>query len=136
MKNLTILMPCLNEAETLGVCIVRAKKLLVDNKIDGEILVSDNGSTDGSQEIARALGARVVECPLRGYGAALQFGIEQADSQFILMGDSDDSYHFDEAWPMIEMLKKGYDVCMGTRLKGRLCGRPCQHLTDILATLF
>ncbi|HUL00139.1 MAG TPA: glycosyltransferase family 2 protein, partial [Nitrospirota bacterium] len=107
-------------AETLGVCIGRAKKLLVDNKVDGEILVSDNGSTDGSQEIARALGARVVECPLRGYGAALQCGIEQADSQFILIGDSDDSYHFDEAWPMIEMLKKGYDVCMGTRLKGKI----------------
>jgi len=120
MKELTILMPCLNEAETLGVCIGRAKKLLVDNKVDGEILVSDNGSTDGSQEIARALGARVVECPLRGYGAALQCGIEQADSQFILIGDSDDSYHFDEAWPMIEMLKKGYDVCMGTRLKGKI----------------
>jgi glycosyltransferase involved in cell wall biosynthesis len=120
MKDLTILMPCLNEAETLGVCIGRAKKLLVDNKVDGEILVSDNGSTDGSQEIARTLGARVVECPLPGYGATLQFGIEQADSQFILMGDSDDSYHFDEAWPMIEMLKKGYDVCMGTRLKGKI----------------
>jgi glycosyltransferase involved in cell wall biosynthesis len=113
-------MPCLNEAETLGVCIGRAKKLLVDNKVDGEILVSDNGSTDGSQEIARTLGARVIDCPTRGYGAALQFGIEHADGQVILMGDSDDSYHFDEAWPMIEMLKSGYDVCMGTRLKGKI----------------
>ncbi len=71
MKDLTILMPCLNEAETLGICIERAKKLLVDSKIDGEILISDNGSTDGSQEIASALGARVIECPLRGYGAAI-----------------------------------------------------------------
>ncbi len=111
-------MPCLNEAETLGVCIRRAKKLLVDNKINGEILVSDNGSTDGSQKIAIDLGARVVECPIRGYGAALQCGIENAEGEFVLMGDSDDSYHFDEAWPLIKMLQKGYDVCMGTRMRG------------------
>lgn len=120
MQTLTILMPCLNEAETLGVCIKRAKKLLNDNKINGEILISDNGSTDGSQEIARELGARIVECPVRGYGAALQFGIENSDGKFILMGDSDDSYHFDEALPMIKKLQEGYDVCMGTRLKGSI----------------
>lgn len=120
MKDLTILMPCLNEAETLAACINRAKKLLVDNEINGEILISDNGSTDGSQEIARVLGVRVVECPIRGYGAALQFGIENAYGKFILIGDSDDSYHFDEAWPMIQQLEKGYDVCMGTRLKGKI----------------
>lgn len=113
-------MPCLNEAVTLKVCIERARKLLIDNNIHGEILVSDNGSTDGSQEIARALGARVVECPVRGYGAALQCGIENAEGEFILMGDSDDSYHFDEAWPMIKMLQTGYDVCMGTRLRGAI----------------
>jgi glycosyltransferase involved in cell wall biosynthesis len=105
VKDLTILMPCLNESETLRVCIERAKKLLVDNKITGEILVSDNGSTDGSQDIALAQGARVVNCPIRGYGATLQFGIENAEGQFILMGDSDDSYHFDEAMPMLEALK-------------------------------
>jgi len=113
-------MPCLNEAETLGTCIRRAKKLLADNKINGEVLVSDNGSTDGSQKIARDLGARVVECPIRGYGAALQFGIERAEGEFILMGDSDDSYHFDEALPMVNMLRAGYDVCMGTRLRGTI----------------
>ncbi len=120
MKELTILMPCLNEAETIGTCIKRAKELLEKYKIDGEVLVSDNGSTDGSQEIARSLGARVVDCPVRGYGAALQYGIEHADSKYILMGDSDDSYHFDEAFPMVERLRQGYDVCMGTRLKGRI----------------
>jgi len=120
MIDLTILMPCLNEAETLGTCIRRAKKLLADNKINGEVLVSDNGSTDGSQKIARDLGARVVECPIRGYGAALQFGIERAEGEFILMGDSDDSYHFDEALPMVNMLRAGYDVCMGTRLRGTI----------------
>ncbi|KAB0664316.1 glycosyltransferase family 2 protein [Oryzomonas japonica] len=113
-------MPCLNEAETLEICIKRAAKLLEDNKIDGEIVISDNGSTDGSQEIARRCGARVVNCPVRGYGAALQYGIEQAEGDFILMGDSDDSYHFDESWPMILALRQGYDVCMGTRLKGTI----------------
>lgn len=120
MKELTVLMPCLNEAETLEACILRARRLLDEQGIDGEVLISDNGSTDGSQEIARRSGARVVDCPVRGYGAALQNGIEQAEGQFVLMGDSDDSYHFDEAWPMIEMLRQGYDVCMGTRLKGRI----------------
>lgn len=113
-------MPCLNEAETLGICIERAKKLLVDTNLDGEILVSDNGSTDGSREMALTSGARVVDCPIRGYGAALQWGIEHAEGRFIIMGDSDDSYHFDEAWPMIQMLQQGYDVCMGTRLRGAI----------------
>lgn len=113
-------MPCLNEAETLGLCINRASLLLEKNKINGEILVSDNGSTDGSQEIARGLGARVITCSDRGYGAALQFGIEHADGAFILMGDSDDSYHFDEALPMLDRLRSGYEVCMGTRLRGTI----------------
>jgi glycosyltransferase involved in cell wall biosynthesis len=99
---------------------MRARKLLDECRINGEILVSDNGSTDGSREIARALGARVVDCPVRGYGAALQTGIEQAEGEYILMGDSDDSYHFDEALPMIEQLRNGNDVCMGTRLKGTI----------------
>jgi len=119
-KELTILMPCLNEAETIGKCIERAKKLLSESNIDGEILVADNGSADGSQEIARSLGARVVHCPIRGYGAAIMCGIENAEGKFILLGDSDDSYHFDEAFPMIEKLREGYDICMGTRLKGKI----------------
>jgi len=113
-------MPCLNEAETIGKCIERAKKLLSEYNIDGEILVADNGSTDGSQEIAKSLGARVVHCPTRGYGAAIMCGIEHAEGKFILLGDSDDSYHFDEAFPLIEKLREGYDVCMGTRLKGKI----------------
>lgn len=120
MKELTILMPCLNEAETIAICIKRAQKLLDDHSIDGEILISDNGSTDGSQEIANRLRARVIHCPVRGYGAALQHGIENAKGRYILMGDSDDSYHFDEALPMLEKLRDGYDVCMGTRLKGKI----------------
>lgn len=118
--EVSIVMPCLNEEETIGQCIKRAKKLLDDNGINGEILISDNGSTDGSQEIALSLGARVVECSVRGYGAALQFGIENSRGKFILMGDSDDSYYFSEALPMIEQLRGGYDVCLGTRLKGKI----------------
>lgn len=120
MKELTILMPCLNEAETLGQCIERARKLLADNSIDGEVLIADNGSTDGSQDLARKLGARVVECPVRGYGAALMCGIEAAAGRFVVMGDSDDSYHFDEALPLVQKLREGADVCMGTRFRGRI----------------
>jgi glycosyltransferase involved in cell wall biosynthesis len=120
MQDLTILMPCLNEAETLGICIERAKTLLRGIDLKGEILIVDNGSTDGSQEIAERLGARVLHCPIRGYGVALQFGIEHANGKFILMGDSDDSYHFDEAYPLVQKLEEGYDVCMGTRLRGKL----------------
>ncbi len=119
-RELTILMPCLNEALTVGTCINRARKLLSDHGIDGEILISDNGSTDGSQAIARSLGARVVDCPVRGYGAAQQNGIEHAEGEYTLTGDSDDSYHFDEAFPMIEKLREGFDVCMGTRLRGEI----------------
>jgi glycosyltransferase involved in cell wall biosynthesis len=118
--KLTILMPCLNEALTLPTCIRRAKELIEKHKLDGEILISDNGSTDGSQEIAEKLGARVVHCPTRGYGAALQFGIEHAYGEYIIMGDSDDSYHFDEAYPLLQKLEEGYDVCLGTRLKGTI----------------
>ena len=118
--ELTVLMPCLNEAETLGVCIQRAQRLLADNNIDGEVLISDNGSIDGSKKIARDLGARVVKCPVRGYGAALQYGLENAKGKYVLMGDSDDSYHFDEAMPLIKELRQGKDICIGTRMKGRI----------------
>ena len=113
-------MPCLNEAETIAICIKRAQKLLDDYNIDGEVLVSDNGSTDNSQQIAESLGARVINCPIRGYGAALQHGIENARGKYVLMADSDDSYHFDEAFNMIQKLREGYEVCMGTRLKGNI----------------
>jgi len=116
--KLSIVMPCLNEALTLPACIGRAKTLLERYAIDGEILIADNGSTDGSVQIAEELGARVAHCPVRGYGAALQFGIEKARGEYVIMGDSDDSYHFDEAYPMLEKLEQGFDVCMGTRLKG------------------
>lgn len=134
--ELTILMPCLNEAETLEACILRARQLLEQNKIEGEILISDNGSSDGSQAIARRLGARVIDCPVRGYGAALQYGTEHAVGRFVLMGDSDDSYHFDEAMPMIQKLREGYDICMGTRLRGSIMPGAMPRLNRFLGNPF
>lgn len=125
-------MPCLNEAETVGTCIKRARQLLVNSGIAGEILISDNGSTDGSQQIATDLGARVVHCPERGYGSALQYGILNACGTYVLMGDSDDSYHFDEAFPLIIKLRQGVDVCMGTRLKGTIMPGAMPPLNRIL----
>jgi glycosyltransferase involved in cell wall biosynthesis len=89
----TILMPCLNEAETLGICIRKALKAIRDLNLDGEVVVADNGSTDGSQDIAAREGARLVHVPVRGYGAALMAGIKSAKGEFILMADADDSYH-------------------------------------------
>ena len=130
--KLSIVMPCLNEAQTLPACIQRAKGLLEKYRIDGEILVSDNGSTDGSQALAEQLGARVVHCPMRGYGAALQYGITNARGEYIIMGDSDDSYHFDEAHPILQKLEEGYDVCMGTRLKGRIMAGAMPSLNRLL----
>src|SRR5262245_37995154 len=92
--ELTIVMPCLNEAETLTVCITKARSYFDRSHTKGEIVIADNGSTDGSQELAISLGARVVNVPVRGYGAALSAGIEAARGRFVVMGDSDDSYDF------------------------------------------
>ena len=89
--ELTILMPCLNEAETIETCERKAMGFLRDSGIEGEVLIADNGSTDGSQAMARALGARVIQVPLKGYGAALGAGIKAAHGRYVIMGDSDDS---------------------------------------------
>ena len=97
--ELTILMPCLNEAETLAACIRKASAFLAKHAIAGEVVVADNGSTDGSQEIARSCGARVVNVPRRGYGAALHHGSVAARGTYVIMGDSDDSYDFGDLWP-------------------------------------
>ncbi|HEX3828093.1 MAG TPA: glycosyltransferase family 2 protein, partial [Sporichthyaceae bacterium] len=91
-ESLTVVLPCLNEAETLEICIRKAQKSLADLGVEGEVIVADNGSTDGSQDIARRCGARVVDVPIRGYGAALRAGIDAARSTFVIMGDADDSY--------------------------------------------
>lgn len=118
--ELTILMPCLNEAETLASCIIKAKDFLNHEKISGEILVADNGSQDGSQQIAEKYGARVIHVPDRGYGAALRHGINQAAGQFIIMGDADDSYDFLHLSSFLTKLREGYDLVMGNRFKGNI----------------
>lgn len=116
--ELTILMPCLNEAETIATCVKKAKGFLDRTGIAGEVLISDNGSTDGSQELARANGARVVAAPERGYGAALLNGIANAQGRFIIMGDADDSYDFSALDGIVEHLRSGAQLVMGNRFKG------------------
>lgn len=114
--DLTILMPCLNEAETLAACIAKAQAGLKEAGVTGEVLIADNGSTDGSIELAEKLGARVVRVAAKGYGNALRGGIEAARGRWLLMGDSDDSYDFSQAPRFVAKLKEGYDVVMGCRL--------------------
>ncbi len=113
-------MPCLNEAETLQTCIRKAQCFLEASHITGEIIVADNGSTDGSVALAQGMGARVVHINERGYGNALQGGFEAARGQFIIMGDSDDSYDFSDLQAFIDALDDGYDLVMGNRFKGRI----------------
>jgi glycosyltransferase involved in cell wall biosynthesis len=116
--ELSIVMPCLNEVRTLEVCIRKAKGFLESSGIRGEIIVADNGSTDGSQELATRLGARVVNITEKGYGAALAGGFAAARGKYIIMGDSDDSYDFSNGMPFVEKLREGYDLVMGNRFKG------------------
>lgn len=116
--ELSVVMPCLNEAETLGTCIEKARRALEKDEIAGEVVVADNGSSDGSQEIATRLGARVVHVSERGYGAALQGGIAAARGRFVIMGDADDSYDFSELMPFVEKLREGNDLVMGNRFLG------------------
>ena len=116
--ELSVVMPCLNEAETLGICIEKALRALREGGIVGEVIVADNGSTDGSQEIARGLGARVVDIAQKGYGSALMGGIAAARGEFVLMGDSDDSYDFLAAPEFVRALRAGNDLVMGNRFRG------------------
>ena len=116
--ELTILMPVLNEEETIEKCINKAKKYLEENKINGEVLISDNGSTDNSVEIANDLGARVIHTKEKGYGNALINGINQARGKYIIMSDADDSYDLYNLNKFYEKLKDGYDLVMGNRYKG------------------
>jgi glycosyltransferase involved in cell wall biosynthesis len=116
--ELTILMPCLNEAETIEVCVTKAVKYILDNSIDGEVLVSDNGSSDGSIEIAERAGARVISTLAKGYGSALLNGIDQAQGTYIIMGDADDSYDFSKLDEFVKRLRGGADLVMGNRFAG------------------
>jgi glycosyltransferase involved in cell wall biosynthesis len=122
--ELSVVMPCLNEAETLAVCVDKALAALAENHIAGEVIVADNGSTDGSQAIATAHGARVVPVPLRGYGAALNAGIQAARGKYVLMADADDSYEFAHIPRFLAELRDrpdgsaGADLVMGNRFRG------------------
>ena len=109
-------MPCLNEAETLASCIRMAQQGLQQAGVAGEILIADNGSTDGSQSIAESLNARVVAIQQKGYGNALRGGIEAALGDYIIMADSDESYDFTKIAPFIEKLQAGHDLVMGCRM--------------------
>ncbi|MEE9194205.1 MAG: glycosyltransferase family 2 protein [Alphaproteobacteria bacterium] len=111
-------MPCLDEAETIAICIEKARGYMERCGISGEVLIADNGSTDGSQAIAESLGARVVPIPKKGYGSALLGGILAAKGQYVIMGDADDSYDFSDLDYFIEKLREGHDLVMGNRFKG------------------
>ncbi|HEX6274006.1 MAG TPA: glycosyltransferase family 2 protein [Polyangiaceae bacterium] len=114
--ELSVVMPCLNESDTIAVCIEKALGALKEAGIRGEIVIADNGSTDGSQEIATRLGARVVPVSERGYGSALMGGIAAARGRYVIMGDADDSYDFREIPRFVEKLREGYDLVQGCRL--------------------
>jgi glycosyltransferase involved in cell wall biosynthesis len=116
--RLTILMPCLNEAETLACCIAKAKSWLQRSGMEGEVLIADNGSTDGSPEIAGSLGARVISVAQKGYGSALFQGCLAAEGEYVIMGDADDSYDFSNLDAFVESLNAGFDLVMGNRFWG------------------
>ena len=118
--ELTILMPCLNEAETLKTCISKAQTFIKKNNVQAEILIADNGSTDGSQAIAHENGARVINVATKGYGSAILAGIKAAYGKYLIVGDADDSYDFLNLEPFIKELRKGYDLVMGNRFKGKI----------------
>jgi glycosyltransferase involved in cell wall biosynthesis len=116
--ELTVLMPCLNEAETVGTCVAKARGFLDRLGIRGEVLVADNGSSDGSRELAMLGGARVVEIAAKGYGRALLGGIEAARGRFVIMADADDSYDFSRLDAFVERLRAGHTMVIGHRFRG------------------
>lgn len=126
--ELTILMPCLNEAQTLGRCIDKAMSYLTRAGIDGEIVVADNGSTDGSRAVAQSHGARVIAVETRGYGSALIAGIRAAQGRFVVMGDSDDSYDFSRLDAFVAALRNGAQLVMGNRFEGGIAPKAMPRL--------
>ena len=116
--ELTILMPCLDEAETVATCVHKARAFLSRARVSGEVLVADNGSTDGSVEFARKAGARVVQIEQKGYGAALIGGIRAARGRFVIMGDADDSYDFSQLDAFVDSLRAGNALVIGRRGSG------------------
>jgi glycosyltransferase involved in cell wall biosynthesis len=134
--ELTILMPCLNEAETVAGCVCKAKSFLAQSGIEGEVLIADNGSTDGSPQIGEGEGACVALVGERGYGAALLGGIKAARGRYVIMADADGSYDFSALAPFVERLRDGADVIMGNRFKGVLRRVPCHSCTGASAIPF
>jgi glycosyltransferase involved in cell wall biosynthesis len=143
--EVSVIMPCLNEARTVGRCVDKAIRAMEELGVQGEVIVADNGSSDGSPEIARQHGARVVPVARRGYGSALQAGIAAARGRYVIMGDADDSYDFSRLEPFIERLREGHDLVMGNRFRGgiRPGAMPWHHryignpvLTGILNLFF
>lgn len=118
--ELSVVLPCLNESETLATCIQKAQSFIAKHGVDGEVIVADNGSTDGSQQIAERMDTRVAMVEQRGYGAAILGGISIARGKYIIMGDSDESYDFSALMPLLEKLREGYDLVMGNRFKGKI----------------
>ena len=116
----TFVLPCLNESKTLGRCIHQVREAIQVLNKPAEIIVADNGSTDTSPEIAKELGARVVNVPVKGYGAALYQGCKAACSQYIIIGDADGSYDFRESISMLQLLDQGCDLVIGSRMKGKI----------------
>src|SRR6201995_1387509 len=127
-------MPCLNEAETVATCVRKAAAFIADNGISGEVVVADNGSTDGSQQLAADAGARVVPIAERGYGNALMGGIVAARGEYVIMGDADDSYDFTNLMPFITQLRQGADLVMGNRFKGGIAPGAMPPLHRYLGT--
>lgn len=126
--ELTVLMPCLNEAKTVGICVDKARRTMESLGINGEVLIADNGSTDGSQDIAREHGARVIQVEQKGYGAALAGGIDAAKGEYVIMGDADDSYDFTLIGGFVEKLREGYDLVMGNRFRGGIAPKAMPFL--------
>lgn len=118
--EVSVVMPCLNEEKTIGICIKKAKKAIKNLKLNAEIVIADNGSTDNSVKIAKSLGARVVHQKKKGYGNAYKKGFDEAKGKYIVMGDSDNTYDFTDLERFIKPLRQGYDMVMGTRLKGKI----------------
>jgi glycosyltransferase involved in cell wall biosynthesis len=116
--ELSVVMPCLNEDRTVGRCVAKAVQALRRMGVEGEVVVADNGSSDGSAEIARAQGARVICVERPGYGRALQAGIAAARGRYVIMGDADDSYDFSRLEPFVARLRQGDDLVMGNRFRG------------------
>lgn len=127
--ELSVVMPCLNEARTVAICIKKALDCMERNGVAGEVVVADNGSTDGSQQLAEEAGARVVAVSEKGYGNALMGGFRAAQGRYIVMGDADDSYDFSSLESFLEKLREGYQLVMGNRFRGGIApgAMPLHH---------